>query len=201
MKLDETRDEVPGAEAIIGAFTSSEGIGSSFSTEQGDAESKASNLRGPSGINGGRNPFISISRALCDHHRRQWEAEDHARQSSADAETLAAIKRTIDTMNMRRSGLIEELDAWVGDQLPQDRASPLHTETLGSVIDRLCIAWVRSQKLRLKNSDSLGPTTSRREIQAERQLAELADAYDTLLAEILDGKRQVPDWRLLKSYG
>ncbi len=177
MNSRDISEEIPDAASIIATFTS------------------------PDISDGEKNPFIRISSELCDHHRRQWEAEDQARQSRTDTETLAGIKREIDTMNMRRSGLIDELDEWVADHFPQDHEAPLHTETLGSVVDRLCIAWVRSQKLRLKESGSPALGTPGRGALAARQLAELGTAFDTLVREVASGRRQVPEWRLLKSYG
>jgi len=135
---------------------------------------------------------VAIARKLCRAHGHQWDAEDESRLAAGDSERLAAVKRQIDAMNVRRSRLIEELDGYVARSVRQIEDAPLHTETLGSVIDRLSIAWVRTQKL--------GSTDPRGEL-ASRQLGELAFAYDTLLMEVATGRRRVPDWRLLKSYG
>ncbi len=137
---------------------------------------------------------LAIACELCRAHRQQWEAEDDSRATTADGALLAEVKRRIDRMNITRSGLIEELDTWTSRHLEQVDGAPLHTETLGSVIDRLCIAWVRAQKLNGRGSSARGAL-------ATRQLRELAFAYDTLVAELIAGCRRVPDWRLLKSYG
>lgn len=137
---------------------------------------------------------LAIACELCRAHRLQWEAEDDSRATHADGALLAEVKRRIDRMNSTRSGLIEELDTWASGHLAQADGAPLHTETLGSVIDRLCIAWVRTQKLNCRESSGRG-------VLAARQLRELAFAYDTLVAEVIAGCRRLPDWRLLKSYG
>lgn len=139
-------------------------------------------------------PPLAIAAELCRAHTLQWEAEDESREAAADAPRLGAVKRRIDRMNATRSELIEQLDTWVSRHLGQDERAPLHTETLGSVIDRLSIAWVRAQKLRAHGSDA-------RSELALRQLHELGLAYDTLLAELAAQRRRVPDWRLLKAYG
>lgn len=139
-------------------------------------------------------PPLAIAAELCRAHTLQWEAEDESRAEHADERHLAAVKRRIDGMNAARSELIEQLDTWVSRHLEQAEAAPLHTETLGSVIDRLSIAWVRAHKLRARGSDP-------RSELAARQLRELGLAYDTLLAELAGRRRRVPDWRLLKSYG
>lgn len=139
-------------------------------------------------------PPLAIARELCRAHGLQWEAEDESRATTADSERLAAVKRRIDRMNAERSELIEELDTWAARHLRQTDGAPLHTETFGSVIDRLCIAWVRAQKLDRRESGVRGEL-------AVRQLRELSIAYDTLVAEVVAERRRIPDWRLLKSYG
>ncbi|MFD1537578.1 DUF4254 domain-containing protein [Nonomuraea guangzhouensis] len=129
------------------------------------------------------------------HHDEQWQAEDQSRDAADDDEVLAKIKRHIDTMNLTRSRLVDELDAWLTECLSQNLSAPLHTETLGSVVDRLSIAWVRADRLGRRED---GGSRSQ---HAARQLEELAHAYDVLVSEIRAGSRRVPDWRALKSYG
>ncbi len=136
---------------------------------------------------------LAIASELCRAHGRQWEAEDEARAVAADEARLAAVKRRIDRMNASRSDLIDAIDSWMCRHVEQAMGAPLHTETIGSVIDRLSIAWVRARKLD-------GGLDGRRELAA-RQLRELGVAYDTLIAEVGAERRRVPDWRLLKSYG
>ncbi len=140
-------------------------------------------------------PIVDVARRLARHHDAQWLAEDQARALAHDDGGLAAIKRQIDAMNMTRSEFIDEIDSWVADHVSQNPAASLHTETLGSVIDRLCIAVVRANRLR-----EVAHIQSRGEL-ARYQLAELAAAYDLLIREILDGSRRVPNWKTLKSYG
>ena len=140
-------------------------------------------------------PLVWAARHLARHHDDQWRAEDLARVSVHDDRLLADLKRRIDAMNMVRSRLIDEIDAWVAANVPQNVRASLHTETLGSVIDRLCIALVRANRLQK------APRSSARSELARRQLTELASAYDHLTCEILSGSRRVPDWRTLKSYG
>ncbi|WP_367880505.1 DUF4254 domain-containing protein [Salinispora arenicola] len=75
--------------------------------------------------------------------------------------------------------------------------APLHTETVGSVIDRLAIAWIRWRRF----SDlSQHERSAIHSSLALRQLTELAGAYDVLALDIHHGRRRVPRWRALKSY-
>lgn len=135
-------------------------------------------------------PVTEIVSLLVGQHRAQWAAEDRSRVSR-DAAELARIKQTIDTLNSRRADLVAALDEHFAAVLPVVPASaPLHTETAGSVIDRLVIATVRAERL-----------TGERQVQAARQLSELADAYDGLMTEVFAGARRLPRWLPLKSYG
>ncbi|MBS2533095.1 DUF4254 domain-containing protein [Catenulispora sp. NF23] len=146
-------------------------------------------------------PLLKVARELGGHHLRQWEAEDLSRISRNDAAALAGLKRVIDDMNMRRSGFIDEVDDWVAEHVRQADDAPLHTETLGSIVDRLAIAWVRCQKLGAKESAFEDSVQTRRSRLATRQLAELGEAYDVLLGDVGSRRRRIPDWRILKSYG
>ncbi|EHK86495.1 hypothetical protein SZMC14600_14695 [Saccharomonospora azurea SZMC 14600] len=138
---------------------------------------------------------LDMANDLAAHHQRQWHAEDASRAPGASAEDVAAGKRLIDELNARRVALVEQVDEWVARQVHNvvPHAS-LHTETLGSVIDRLAIAWVRANNL--INS---GHARDRARL-ALRQLAELADAYDDLIREVAAGHRRLPAWRPLKAY-
>ena len=140
-------------------------------------------------------PVIDIAQRLLRHHTAQWKAEDRSRASADDDSVLAVTKREIDQLNMVRTRLVDSINAWVADHVRQDSAAVLHTETLGSVIDRICIASVRSNQLHQI------PHEKSRARLADQQLRELTIAYDQLVKEMLEGTRRVPAWRTLKSYG
>jgi hypothetical protein len=140
-------------------------------------------------------PVSGIAQRLLRHHTAQWQAEDRSRACADDDSVLAATKREIDQMNMARTRLVDSIDAWVAEHLRQDTTAALHTETLGSVIDRICIASVRSTQLQQI------PNAKSRARLADQQLRELATAYDQLVKELLEGARRVPTWKALKSYG
>lgn len=137
---------------------------------------------------------LDAANALATHHQRQWDAEDASRTSGASTDAIAASKRLIDELNARRVSLVERVDEWVSSQIHSRADASMHTETLGSVIDRLAIAWVRTNNL--INRDS----TRDRARTALRQLAELADAYDDLIRDVAAGQRRLPVWRPLKTY-
>jgi hypothetical protein len=133
---------------------------------------------------------VALAGLLAGIHQRQWAEEDLCRSPGATDEELGRIKRRIDALNARRADLVDRLDQWVLAHLAQDSRSTRHTETYGTVVDRLAIGWVRAGRL----------TDPARQPLAVAQLAELAAAYDTLLAEVESGQRFLPCWRPLKCY-
>lgn len=131
---------------------------------------------------------------LAHQHQDQWNAETVSRDPSATADQVAVSKRTIDALNAGRAALIELLDDEIDRRLGTGPVqAPLHTETIGSVIDRLGIAWVRANNL-------LDDERKGRARRALDQLRELATAYDDLIRDVTAGSRRVPAWRLLKQY-
>ncbi|MEN3611357.1 DUF4254 domain-containing protein [Plantactinospora sp. ZYX-F-223] len=141
---------------------------------------------------------LRASWRLATHHDDQWSAEMISRDPTTDDHAVAASKRSIDLLNRVRVDLVTEIDTWVDSILGDLDGGPLHTETIGSVIDRLAIAWVRCQRLidRDRHGQNDGQAGS-----ALRQFRELARAYDDLLLDVHEGRRRVPRWRPLKSYG
>lgn len=141
---------------------------------------------------------LRASGRLATHHGDQWSAEMISRDPAADDRAVAAAKRSIDLLNRVRVDLVTEIDTWIDRSVGDPEAAPLHTETIGSVIDRLAIAWVRCQ--RLTDQERQGRADGHADL-ALRQFQELARAYDDLVLDVHEGRRRVPRWRALKSYG
>ncbi|MEV0433769.1 DUF4254 domain-containing protein [Nocardia sp. NPDC050413] len=102
-------------------------------------------------------------------------------------ETDAVVLREIDC---RRAELVLAIDDWVLRGVPQHRlGATLHTETIGAVIDRLAESSVRAHHalMTLDANDELLHS-------AWHHLAELADAYDDLVRDVLAGRRRLPEW-------
>jgi hypothetical protein len=141
---------------------------------------------------GGR--LLSAARRLARCHEQQWAAEDGCRSPGVPDEEVARLKRRIDALNATRVALVEQIDIWAEEEVGHASSGMLHTETLGSVVDRLAVAWVRAGNLAAAGDQ---PFLARR---ARRQLTELAEAYDGLVTEVTAGQRRLPAWRPLKSY-
>lgn len=102
-------------------------------------------------------------------------------------DTDPVVLREIDC---RRSELVLAIDDWVLRGVPQHRlGASLHTETVGSVIDRMAEASVRAHHalMTLAANDEMLHS-------AWHHLAELADAYDDLVRDVLAGRRRLPEW-------
>ncbi|MBB5914296.1 hypothetical protein BJY24_003163 [Nocardia transvalensis] len=114
-------------------------------------------------------------------------AELHEQRLAAAASAAADIDRD-------RARLVHEIDHWVAWKLPRARGgSRLHTETVGTVIDRLAQF---SALAYLTLADS--PEWVVRD--AWRRLSELATAYQDLATEIEAGKCRLPDLSGTHSY-
>jgi hypothetical protein len=137
---------------------------------------------------------LDIAVELAANHQRQWQTEDACRSADATAEDIATAKRGIDELNSRRVALVEQLDGWIAGGARGRADASLHTETFGSVIDRLAIEWVRANNL-------INASDRDRARQALSQLVELAAAYDDLVRDVVAGRRRLPAWRPLKAYG
>jgi hypothetical protein len=135
---------------------------------------------------------LTVAARLAEHHRAQWDAEDLCRSPVGD-EQLGRLKRRIDRLKGQRVALVDELDRWMAT-VAQNRDGVCHTETFGTIVDRLAIAWVR---VRMLTAD---PAARDVAAAAVRQLDELAAAYDTLVAEVHARRRALPLWRALKFY-
>ncbi|MEV6323000.1 DUF4254 domain-containing protein [Nocardia sp. NPDC051787] len=126
-------------------------------------------------------PLLWFARDLAVLHERRLVG----RGGSVD--TSVAVIREIER---RRVELVMAIDDWVLRSVPQHRlGATLHTETVGAVIDRLAESSVRAHHalMTLDAHDDLLH-------YAWHHLAELADAYDDLVRDVMAGRRRLPEW-------
>ncbi|WAC91691.1 DUF4254 domain-containing protein [Mycobacterium sp. Aquia_213] len=108
-----------------------------------------------------------------------WHHEDAVRRPGADDHEVARRKRCIDDVNARRNGAIEEVDATLLDRVDLSPNAPLHTETPGTIVDRLSVLALRI-------------VHTNRADQPGARLAVLDEQYDDLvggLEQLLAGMR------------
>lgn len=144
--------------------------------------------------------LLGVAGRLHQNHLDQWAAEDVCRDHVDDDIKVAAAKRVTDVLNGARPKLIGAMDDLFASMLSNAPDAPMHTETPGSVIDRISIAWIRVFHMRRRSAEA-GLFSADEVALAERQLDELGQAYEIFVAELQAGDRRSPDWRTIKSYG
>ncbi|WP_324195438.1 DUF4254 domain-containing protein [Nocardia terpenica] len=127
-------------------------------------------------------PLLWFARDLAVLHERRLIGRGG---SVPESDTTAMIE-----IERRRTELVMAIDDWVARAVPQHRlGATLHTETVGSVIDRLAEASVRAHHalMTLDANDEVLHA-------CWHHLAELADGYDDLVRDVLAGRRRLPAW-------
>ncbi|MFD3653453.1 DUF4254 domain-containing protein [Streptomyces sp. NPDC058620] len=131
---------------------------------------------------------------------RLWDTEDQVRGALLSAAQVADCKREIDQLNAERNMLAERADEVLGTLADAGCAdAPLHTETLASVVDRLSVLT-----LRIWHSEQ---TAARDELAHRRvpalhgQREELCAALDSLITDVVAGRRRLPVSARFKLYG
>jgi hypothetical protein len=138
-----------------------------------------------------------------------WHEEDKARRPGAQDQDVAAVKRTIDRVNQRRNDLMERCDVLAlaelaKQDLPRPNA-PLHSESVGLMIDRLSILSLKiyhtEREIERANAPA-GHAEKNRERLATllEQRDDLAGALDALWTDVFSGRRRLKVYRQMKMY-
>ena len=130
----------------------------------------------------------------------QWGREDDARGANASDADVAAAKRAIDDLNLRRHGLIEALDTAMALALAPSAEAPPATESPAMVLDRLSVLVIRIHHTARAASPDDGQSALRLR-QLDEQLDVLERAFETLVADVRAGRRSFLPYRQLKLYG
>ncbi|MEV6774294.1 DUF4254 domain-containing protein [Nocardia sp. NPDC051030] len=107
-------------------------------------------------------------------------ADLHERRLTAEAGATAPIDHD-------RVRLVLDIDRWVAAELPKaDRDAHLHTETVGTVVDRLAqFSALAYLTLAMSPDDAIQ--------EAAQRLTELAIAYEHLAGDLAAGRRRLPN--------
>lgn len=137
----------------------------------------------------------------------QWHEEDKSRAHGVGDETLGAVKRSIDASNRRRVQTIDELDVHLVTVATEAGVNPLdgalHSETPGSIIDRLTILALKRYHVAAALAECEAadqPAMQARLDTMEEQFEDLAGCLDRLLGEILAGRVRLKLYRQVKVY-
>ncbi|CQD02512.1 hypothetical protein BN1232_00142 [Mycobacterium lentiflavum] len=122
-----------------------------------------------------------------------WHHEDAVRRPGTDAQEVARRKRCIDEVNARRNAAIEDLDANVLDRVDLNPNAPLHTETPGTIVDRLSVLALRI--VHTNRDDQPGARLA----VLDEQHEDLFGGLERLLARMQAGEVRFKVYRQFKS--
>ncbi len=138
-----------------------------------------------------------------------WHEEDKARRTDVAPAEIARSKRLIDAYNQKRNDAVESMDECILAALSRvTRPLPgarLHSETAGSMIDRLSILSLKIHHMRLqtqrKDVDRGHIDTCAAKLKRLiEQRSDLRSCLDSLLSEALRGQAYFKVYRQFKMY-
>ena len=149
--------------------------------------------------------------AILDNHARNfelWHEEDQARDPQAGDAAIARVKRAIDGLNQARNNAMERVDEQVLARLPDHQASqtlPLHSETVGSIVDRLSILSLKrfhmNEQAERSDTDQAHRASCRDKLAVlNEQRRDLAHALAALLEDLRAGRKGFKVYRQMKMY-
>jgi len=150
---------------------------------------------------------------MLDNHARNfelWHEEDKARDPQATDAVIATVKRAIDKINQARNDAMERIDeqvlAGLGDPAADPDVAPTqHSETVGSIVDRLSILSLKVFHMREETEREDAPEEHRRSCLAKlavlrEQRNDLARALNGLIADLQAGLKRFKVYRQMKMY-
>jgi hypothetical protein len=132
--------------------------------------------------------------ALHQNNLEQWNREDAARQRAEDDREVAAAKRDIDRLNMKRHELVEEIDAQFVAGIEQSDAAPPTTESPAMVFDRLSVLVIR-----IFSTENVAVYADRLPV-LYAQIARLQEALEASFDDVRAGRKRFVPHQSLKLY-
>jgi uncharacterized protein DUF4254 len=137
-----------------------------------------------------------------------WKEEDQARRRNVPDAAIAANKRAIDAHNQKRNDSIEKFDEYLLGQLAgveRKAGARQHSETAGSMTDRLSILALKvfHMRLQMKRTDAGAEhieTSRTRLARLVEQRADLGACFDALLDDCAAGRAWFKVYRQFKMY-
>jgi len=138
-----------------------------------------------------------------------WHEEDLARAENVDEAAIGRIKRRIDPLNQSRNNAMEAVDEWVLTTLRgagrDGGDAPLHSESVGAIVDRLSILSLKIYHMREETMRDDASEEHRARCFAKltvliEQRDDLARALETLLEDLIEGRKRFKVYRQMKMY-
>lgn len=124
-----------------------------------------------------------------------WHHEDAVRRRGVDDHQVARRKRWIDDLNAQRNAAIEDIDATLLARVDPNPGAPLHTETPGTIVDRLSVL-----ALRIVHTNAADQPSARLAV-LEEQYDDLFGGLEQFLARMRAGEVRFKVYRQFKSTG
>lgn len=137
-----------------------------------------------------------------------WHEEDIARIKDIDPLRIVEAKRNIDQYNQARNNAMEKIDEWILSYLENNQVRPgekMHSETPGMMIDRLAIMALKKfhmeeETLRKDVDQSHIDKCSSKVAVLTEQIADLSNALNIVINDLLESKLQFKVYRQFKMY-
>lgn len=137
-----------------------------------------------------------------------WHEEDIARIKDIDPLRIVEAKRSIDQYNQARNNAMEKIDEWILSYLENNQVTPgekMHSETPGMMIDRLAIMALKKfhmeeETLRKDVDQSHIDKCSSKVAVLTEQIADLSNALNIVINDLLESKLQFKVYRQFKMY-
>ncbi|PZU83696.1 MAG: hypothetical protein DI529_12325 [Chryseobacterium sp.] len=138
----------------------------------------------------------------------QWHLEDIIREEDIDPSEALKIKRRIDSLNQKRTDLVEQIDYWFYkkyESINADSNARINSETPAWSIDRFSILSLKIYHMAIEASRE--EASEEHKLQCSQKLQvlleqkkDLSTAIDQLLSDIENGKVKMKLYKQMKMY-
>lgn len=138
----------------------------------------------------------------------QWHVEDEIRRPDLPDSDLVKFKREIDSLNQKRTDLVEKLDDFFYNQfleVKKETNAKMNSETPAWLIDRMSILELKifhmEEQVNRKDASSTHIETCQKKLKILlEQKNDLSFCLDDLLKELSQGKKFMKVYRQMKMY-
>ncbi len=138
----------------------------------------------------------------------QWHLEDIIREEDINPSEALKIKRRIDSLNQKRTDLVEQIDFWFYkkfENIQPDSDARINSETPAWSIDRFSILSLKIYHMSIEASRENASKEHQLQCTAKlnillEQKKDLSTAIDQLLSDIENGKVKMKLYKQMKMY-